>query len=325
VHDAKKFAHLPLALKNNHALDVVAHAAEGDHDNRTGQAVGQIMRASRNMLDAADAAEDLAIVSEVLEVVEGISVTISYDPSILGPEAHADIRMFETAPPSFDKPLWQSGDLAPEGWLSAKNWWRKRGTAWEFWIKWYEDLLAGIEPNWFVLKQIALIPDVIWEQGAEAVNARIELNQEQLRLAHEVATLRAAIEDVRSHVASDRQRAHNKPPELIEPTAAIQKTITLISEALAEVEEELRKPDPVPGALTRLGRLLLKAVSELTVYCASLGDVVLKKAAEEVGKSAGKLVVLAGLSLLVSRSEGVQSLAQALIEFAKSLTNAGLG
>ncbi|MGC1429997.1 MAG: hypothetical protein WA822_15515, partial [Albidovulum sp.] len=80
---------------------------------------------------------------------------------------------FETAPPSFDKPLWQSGDLAPEGWLSAKNWWRKRGTAWEFWIKWYEDLLAGGEPDWALLEKIALIPDDIWQQGSEAVNARI--------------------------------------------------------------------------------------------------------------------------------------------------------
>lgn len=47
-------------------------------------------------------------------------------------------------------------------------------TGWQFWIDWYEAQLSGAEQNWEMLKEIVLIPDDDWKQGAAHVNAMIE-------------------------------------------------------------------------------------------------------------------------------------------------------
>lgn len=46
-------------------------------------------------------------------------------------------------------------------------------TGWQFWIDWYEAQLSGAEQNWEMLKEIVLIPDADWKQGAAHVNAMI--------------------------------------------------------------------------------------------------------------------------------------------------------
>jgi hypothetical protein len=46
-------------------------------------------------------------------------------------------------------------------------------TGWQFWIDWYEAQLTGADQNWEMLKEIVLIPDEDWKQGAAHVNAMI--------------------------------------------------------------------------------------------------------------------------------------------------------
>lgn len=60
-----------------------------------------------------------------------------------------------------------------QGWVLARDTWRARGSGWEFWVRWYEDILAGREPDWEYLVKVAGIPDEIWQQGPEAAAAEI--------------------------------------------------------------------------------------------------------------------------------------------------------
>ncbi|MFV1877053.1 hypothetical protein [Nioella sp.] len=46
-------------------------------------------------------------------------------------------------------------------------------TGWQFWIEWYEAQLSGADQNWEMLKEIVLIPDEDWKQGAAHVNSLI--------------------------------------------------------------------------------------------------------------------------------------------------------
>jgi hypothetical protein len=64
-------------------------------------------------------------------------------------------------------------------WLIAKRSWQSLGEHWNFWINWYDDILAGNEPDWELLRAVALIPDEIWSVGVEAVyDAILQLKKE---------------------------------------------------------------------------------------------------------------------------------------------------
>ncbi len=47
--------------------------------------------------------------------------------------------------------------------------WRSRPDIWSFWDRWYQGMLAGRPLDWELQKAVALIPDEVWEKGAEAV------------------------------------------------------------------------------------------------------------------------------------------------------------
>lgn len=204
-------------------------------------------------------------------------------------------------------------------WAKAGEVWRGRGRSWEFWIKWYEDVLAGREPDWGLLTEIAFIPDDIWEQGAEAVATEIARIEEQQRLQREVERLRSELAGARSQIAAFSARGHNNPPELVEPVAEVERQADVLAAALGEAEQELAKEAPRAAVLQRIGRELFTAASKSLAYCASLGDAALKKAAEEVGSTGAKALIGAGLIAWVSQLGAVQVLARALEAFAKML------
>ncbi|WP_143529943.1 hypothetical protein [Salibaculum halophilum] len=54
-------------------------------------------------------------------------------------------------------------------------------TGWQFWLDWYEAQLTGADQNWEMLKEIVLIPDADWQQGAAHVNGLIEEIVEKYR------------------------------------------------------------------------------------------------------------------------------------------------
>lgn len=90
-------------------------------------------------------------------------------------DAEGYLRIDMRAPLS----LWQDG-MPPEiseAWGTTRTALSKRieagDTGWQFWIDWYEAQLSGADQNWEMLKEIVLIPDEDWKQGAAHVNAMI--------------------------------------------------------------------------------------------------------------------------------------------------------
>lgn len=73
-------------------------------------------------------------------------------------------------------PLW-GGDL-PEDvathWKTMRDERSKEPKVWRFWIDWYEGLLEGRTPDWELWREVALIPNDVWEEGPEAVAEAIE-------------------------------------------------------------------------------------------------------------------------------------------------------
>lgn len=73
----------------------------------------------------------------------------------------------------FAAPLWgtEMSSLAPI-WQDVKK--QDIGAEWSFWIKWYDDVLAGRRQDWSLLEKIALIDSEIWDAGPGAVAKEIE-------------------------------------------------------------------------------------------------------------------------------------------------------
>ena len=76
-------------------------------------------------------------------------------------------------------PLWSDENPLDQDWHSLREKLRaadtpdKRGADWSFWIKWYDDILAGNPQNWKMLHQIATTPDIDWKASSREVNDKI--------------------------------------------------------------------------------------------------------------------------------------------------------
>jgi hypothetical protein len=76
-------------------------------------------------------------------------------------------------------PLWSDENLLDQDWHSLREKLRaadtpdERGADWSFWIKWYDDILAGNLQNWKMLHEIATTPDIDWDASSREVNDKI--------------------------------------------------------------------------------------------------------------------------------------------------------
>jgi len=75
-------------------------------------------------------------------------------------------------------PLWHAAaSPLDKHWQRVRQVWLDRGAGWRFWVTWYDDALAGNEPNQHLLTEIALIDPKDWDKGVEHVNGLIEVLQ----------------------------------------------------------------------------------------------------------------------------------------------------
>lgn len=202
-------------------------------------------------------------------------------------------------------------------WLGIKR--KAIEPEWNFWIKWYQDAIDGVEPNWDLLERIALIDNAIWDAGPKAVAAEIEKIEKQFELLREVRAVKASAAEVKAVAATVAQRSHNHPPELVDAESNLSERITLIWDVLDEAETELEKSHPEPSRLRAIADKLLELVIATTKYCASLADVVLNKAAEEIGTSGTKWAVRGVAAMWAVQQEPIRGFAGGLKDFVEML------
>ena len=151
----------------------------------------------------------------------------------------------------------------------------QRGADWSFWVKWYDDILAGNPQNWDMLHEIATTDAIDWDAAAREVNDRINQIVERYRLRDEVLALRREVEQLRS-ATQYPPRNHNNPPEMVTDAPEVQEQLTIIWAAAVEAEKELEKSKPDTTILSKAGQIILDFGIWFAKYCGHISNFALK-------------------------------------------------
>ena len=177
-------------------------------------------------------------------------------------------------------PLWSYENPLEQYWHDLRQKLRdadtpdERGADWSFWIKWYDDILAGNPQNWDMLHEIATTAAIDWVASTREVNDTINQIVERYRLRDKVVALRREVEQLRN-ATQYPPRNHNNPPELVADAPEVQEQLTIIWAAAREAEEELEKPKPDPTILSKAGQIILDFGIWFAKYCGKKVDLVI--------------------------------------------------
>ena len=125
-------------------------------------------------------AVDAALVQDVFSAAYTAGLTVIPLSSIFASQS-ADALAIQSGIDPLTLPLWHN-DTPPDWFTTAEAamrtyWQTNNPTHWSFWQRWYDAAVAGNPLDWHLQRDIALIPDEIWQSGpgpvAEAI-ARIE-------------------------------------------------------------------------------------------------------------------------------------------------------
>ena len=106
----------------------------------------------------------------------------TYADTTLPAEPH---RMLETGVQGLQAIIEAAERLSRQ---DGRIWVLTAGGDWSFWSRWYERAMAGNPLPWDLQREVALIPNEIWEQGPEAVAERIaEIEADYLARATQLA------------------------------------------------------------------------------------------------------------------------------------------
>ncbi len=181
------------------------------------------------------------------------------------------------------RPLWP--DTAPEGVVdrdqTVRANWSRNPQTWSFWLRWWEGVLSGNHLDWELQREVALIPDAIWQQGPEAVARAISDIEARQGLFREVTYLRMQVEALHARLTADAEagpahRGHNNPPELVEVPEVVAAQVAELIPVLREAEQELARPVPDKTLLSRFAS-----------YCLKTADNFVQEATKALGKRAG--------------------------------------
>ena len=218
-------------------------------------------------------------------------------------------------------PLWSNENPLEQDWhalrekLLAADTPDPRGADWSFWVKWYDDILAGNPQNWDMLHEIATTDAIDWDAYAREVNDTINLIVERYRFRDEVVALRREVEQLRS-ATQYPPRNHNNPPELVANAPEVQEHLTIVWAAAFEAEKELGKPKPDPTILSKVGNIILDFGIWFAQYCGKKTDLAIDSTLTTVIKWG---IPAGGGYLLASNPQKVAQLGKQLMNFASKL------
>ena len=180
--------------------------------------------------------------------------------------------------PFFATPLWPNGEL-PEGLAAAldtlRAFWDSDPETWGFWRRWYDGMLAGEPLPWELQEQVALLPDDIWEAGAEAVAREIETIEARFELEARIAELER---DIAALKVDRHGIGGNMPPEPIEEpllAAEIRRLgaqLEPVEEALVVLKEEAARDEPDKARLSSAVATIAAALTAILRWTGSKLD-----------------------------------------------------
>lgn len=181
---------------------------------------------------------------------------------------------------------------------------------WGFWRRWYRGALYGSHLHPDLQRDVASIPNRVWDAGVVTLAreiARIELIHE---LKQEIVALKAQLNSAQATETAPN-RLHNQPPEAVEEEAqVVRREITLVWQQVEALEDEIAKPDPSASVLLGIANALWSASLKIAGYCAELGDTALRSTAKWAGP--------VGAAYLAT-PDGLQRISRLATELAKAI------
>lgn len=128
-------------------------------------------------------------------------------PIDIWPDVTADAVLVVDAEVPTASTLWNRKNPIESGeWQDVLIKWQESGAGWQFWIDWYEAILAGRQINPKMLEDIALIDGEDWDKGADHVNEIIAAIVGKYRLDRVIAdnpyALRVKLDEKRKKLSA---------------------------------------------------------------------------------------------------------------------------
>jgi hypothetical protein len=164
-----------------------ASAAVKAFDPATAFSIGTFVFASDAAFAASSATSDFVDYEAAIFNPANPNPSAAFDPEgHIWMQVRDDARAIEAGQDALTLPLWSIPlpDWFTEKDAEARAIWARDPNIWSFWNRWWDGVLTGNQLNSDLQRQVALIPDEIWEQGPAAVAGAIRQIELDFAIAH---------------------------------------------------------------------------------------------------------------------------------------------
>lgn len=173
--------------------------------------------------------------------------------------AFSDSDILEAGRDRFSEPLWDG--MAPrivaEAEASARVILSKSRFKWDFWVRWWDGVVAGKPLDWELQKQVALIPDGDWKKGPKHIAALIRQIEARFTKVQDTAPKAPSPKSVR-YLTQNRLVARMQAQGLAGQIADVIERYARDT-GCNDLPDEFQALKSMPAVLLGLGRMLADA------------------------------------------------------------------